>query len=129
MFYISKNNNAINMPNYHNILPYILTTIFFILLIEGIIFFTYLIKQQELIIKEKIQQILNNRHIINIPGVSQFVKILIDSKIELGMYKEKSFIDGEYKLGVTFFILILTGILILLFVYIYILCIKYYIKK
>ena len=109
------------MFNYHNILPYILTTIFFILLIEGIIFFTYLVKEQELLIKKSIQQILNNKFNIAYDNdVINYIKMLIESQIALSMYKEKSFIDDEYKLGVIFFALILIGVLILLFVYIYI---------
>ena len=103
------------MHNYHNIIPVILIDVIIILLFEGLVFFLYLAKEQEHIIKNEIGSSLN----INInPGVP-YVYQVVDIIIKKSMDNEEENINKAYTNGVIYYICMVIGILILLCIYVY----------
>ena len=119
------------MHNYYNILPIIVIDIFIILVFEGLLFFLYLLKEQERIISEQLTTVLNNinkkkqdNNLSHTNELFTYIKLQLESYIQsfmqLFMYNEEKYINKTYINGIIFFIIILVGLIITLLIYSYI---------
>ena len=119
------------MSNYYNMLPIIIIDIFIILVFEGLLFFLYLLKEQEKIISSQLTKVLNNvnkkkqdNNLSHLNELFTYLKLQIDSYVQsfmkLCMNNEEQYINKTYINGIIFFITILVGLIITLLIYSYI---------
>ena len=94
------------MSGYYNILPTILIDIFIILLFEGLVFFLYLIKQEEQIISNQFNKFLLNirkkEEQITNPVKKQLIETArqqLNTYIPTAMKKEQTDIETSYRNG------------------------------
>jgi len=119
------------MSGYYNLLPTILIDIFIILLFEGLVFFLYLIKQEEQIISNQFSKFLLNirkkEDKITDPVQKQLVETArtqINNYIPTAMKKEQTYIETSYRNGLIIYVFTLLSIIIILFIYSYIVIYK-----
>jgi len=119
------------MHNYYNILPTILIDIFIILVFEGLVFFLYLVKHEENIISNQLNDffVLLNQKKANITDPTQkqlldFVNAQLNNYMPIAMNKEKTYNDTLYKNGLIIYLSTLLLIIIILFIYSYIVIYK-----
>ena len=127
--------NNLDKYNYYNIIPIILLNVLVILLFEGILFFIYLLDTQTSLINDiikKKQNNLSNEKINNNDDVdANLYNMFIDNNnlnninINLLTDGEKNNIKKQKAIGILLYITLLTGIVILLCVYVYIVKKKY----
>ena len=127
--------NNLDNYNYYNIIPIILLNVLVILLFEGILFFIYLLDTQTSLINDiikKKQNNLSNEKINNNDDVdANLYNMFIDNNnlnninINLLTDGEKNNIKKQKAIGILLYITLLTGIVILLCVYVYIVKKKY----
>ena len=127
--------NNLDKYNYYNIIPIILLNVLVILLFEGIFFFIYLLDIQTSLINDiikKKQNNLSNEKINNNDDVdANLYNMFIDNNnlnninINLLTDGEKNNIKKQKAIGILLYITLLTGIVILLCVYVYIVKKKY----
>ena len=119
------------MNNYYNILPIILIDIFIILVFEGLVFFLYLVNQQEKIISNQLGKFLAllNEKKANITDPTQ--KQLLDATtqqlnnyIPRSMIQEQLYNETTYKNGIIIYFATLFIISVSLLLYNYIVVYK-----
>jgi len=130
------------MHNFYNIIPIILIDIFIILVFEGLLFFLYLVKEQQHIISKQLHIVFKNinkqKQKYNIldtntdtntdtnintninTNIFTYVKKYIEPYIKQSMIIEKLNISQEYINGLIYYFIILVSIIIFLLVYVYI---------
>jgi len=128
--------NNLDKYNYYNIIPIILLNILVILLFEGILFFIYLLDTQTSLINNIIYEEKHNlldKNIQKNPDVdANIYNMLIDNNnlnninINLLTDSEKNNINKQKIIGILLYITLLVGIIILLYIYVYIVKKKYY---
>ena len=128
--------NNLDKYNYYNIIPIILLNILVILLFEGILFFIYLLSTQTTLINDIIYKEKHNlldKNIQKNPDVdANIYNMLIDNNnlnninINLLTDGEKNNIKRQKAIGILLYITLLVGIIILLYIYVYIVKKKYY---
>ena len=128
--------NNLDKYNYYNIIPILLLNILVILLFEGILFFIYLLSTQTTLINDIIYEEkhnLLNKNIQKNPDVdANIYNGLIDNNnlnninINLLTDGEKNNINKQKTIGILLYITLLVGIIILLYIYVYIVKKKYY---
>lgn len=102
------------MHNYYNILPTILIDVFIILVFEGLLFFLYLDKQQEKIIKNQLNTVKNNN-----PTIANIINSY-NNYVNKSKLKEKHYNETQYKLGIILFCAVLVLLVIILLIYSYV---------
>ena len=128
--------NNLDKYNYYNIIPILLLNILVILLFEGILFFIYLLSTQTTLINDIIYEEKHNlldKNIQKNPDVdANIYNGLIDNNnlnninINLLTDGEKNNINKQKTIGILLYITLLVGIIILLYIYVYIVKKKYY---
>ena len=120
------------MNNYYNILPIILIDIFIILVFEGLVFFLYLVKQQENIISSQLGNFLAllNEKKSNITDPTQkqllnFTITKVNNFMPLAISKEQTYNDISYKNGIIIYLTTLFIISVSLLLYNYIVVYNY----
>jgi hypothetical protein len=122
------------MSGYYNILPTILIDIFIILLFEGLVFFLYLIKQEEQIISKELGKFLliirQKEENITDPLQKKLIETAreqINNYMPIVMKQDQKYIETLYKNGLIIYLFTLLAIIIILFIYSYI--VKYKLNK